>query len=774
MDRNAQKTHLSHRDFLNSGKLRWMLMSLLILSVSGNIFAQTDFYSIDQVQEIRIYFDEPNWDEVLDSLYVEGLRNRMACDVEINGTRFENVGIRYKGFSSVSVDRVKNPFNIDLDYFQDYQSYHGVDKIKLSNVIQDPSFIREVLSYEIAREYMPASRANYANVYINDTLWGLYTNVESVDDRFLQTHFGSDHFTFFKCNPLDLDLNGENSNLSDSPGTDPDNYHELYTIKSETGWEDLYRLIDTLNHYPEQVGGVLNVDRTLWMHAFNYALVNFDSYIGYAQNFYLYKDEYGIFQPVIWDLNMSFGSFRFTDASEYFSGFNVQEAKTMDPLAHYNTFSVHPRPLLRNLFEQDTWRRMYLAHLRTIVEEQFLSGDYYMRAQYLQNLIDSDVAADTNRFYPYADFHTNLDTTVADLIEYPGIYDLIEARAAYLAGYPGFQGAPSLQNRTQIAAEVSIGEGVTLQLEVDAADSVILAYRFEEGAPFWQVPMFDDGNHGDGGAADGIFGVELPEIGPAIEYYFYAENDSAGAFLPARAAFEFFRFQPHINAGQLVINELGTAGGLAVVDPTGENDPWIELYNPGNFDIPLETMYLSNRSDDQFLWAFPDTLLPAGAYLTLWADADTQQTGLHTNFQLLSEGGDLTLSYADGILLDEISYGPQNAFTTLGRYPNGTGPFIEMLPSEGRPNNFVQGGILTEDLFLFPNPAGEEVNLKINQAPPWDLRVMSADGRIVMDQMNVSENSLVTLDLSRFAPGLYLFHISGNDFTATQKLIITE
>ena len=29
---------------------------------------------------------------------------------------------------------------------------------------------------------------------------------------------------------------------------------------------------------------VLNVDRTIWMHAINYSLINFDSYIGYAQN----------------------------------------------------------------------------------------------------------------------------------------------------------------------------------------------------------------------------------------------------------------------------------------------------------------------------------------------------------------------------------------------------------------------------------------------------------------------------------------------------------
>ena len=72
--------------------------------------------------------------------------------------------MRYKGFSSVSVNRVKNPFNIKLDYIIDGQDHQGIDKLKLSNVIQDPSFIREVLSYEISRKYMPSSEANFISL----------------------------------------------------------------------------------------------------------------------------------------------------------------------------------------------------------------------------------------------------------------------------------------------------------------------------------------------------------------------------------------------------------------------------------------------------------------------------------------------------------------------------------------------------------------------------------------------------------------------------------
>jgi len=87
-----------------------------------------------------------------------------------------------------------------------------------------PSFVREALSYEIARNYMPAGRANFAKLYINDEYWGLYTNVEAVNKDFLGNHFQSTDGAFFKCNPNELELFGENANLSNSPGTDIANY----------------------------------------------------------------------------------------------------------------------------------------------------------------------------------------------------------------------------------------------------------------------------------------------------------------------------------------------------------------------------------------------------------------------------------------------------------------------------------------------------------------------------------------------------------------------
>ena len=67
-----------------------------------------------------------------------------AQSVSINGEVFTNVGVKYKGNSTYKATQVKNPFHIELDAYQE-QDYNGYTDIKLSNVANDPSFLREVL-----------------------------------------------------------------------------------------------------------------------------------------------------------------------------------------------------------------------------------------------------------------------------------------------------------------------------------------------------------------------------------------------------------------------------------------------------------------------------------------------------------------------------------------------------------------------------------------------------------------------------------------------------
>ena len=744
---------------------KYFILCLLTAFTQLTVWSQTNFYAVDSLREIRISFYASDWDYQLDSFYVIGDNDRILADIEIDGDYYDSVGVRYKGFSSVSVNRIKNPFNIKLDYIIDGQDHKGVDKLKLSNVIQDPSFIREVLTYEIAADYLPSAKANYANLYINDTLWGLYTNVQAVNKDFLNDHFGNKYNPFFKCNPENLNVSpgGENANLSDTHGTDSTDYYPYYDMKSDYGWEALYHLIDTLNNHADSIEKVLNVDRTLWMHALNYTLINFDSYIGYGQNYYVYKDETGQFNPILWDLNMSFGSFRLTDASSiYFNGFDISQAQNMDPLTHHNQISIAPRPLLRNLFLSERNRKMYLAHIRTIVQEHFANQDYYIRGQYLQNLIDSSVQNDTNKFYTYSDFTTNLTNQVALVTgDCPGITQLMDARTTYLSNYTGYSGEPIISNITHSPQNFNLGDDVWITADIADASEALLTFRFGQNMAFKKIAMFDDGNHNDGLANDGLFGAKISNTANTIDYYLYADNDSAGVFSPVRAAYEFYSLQSQLQVGDVVINEVMSNNISAVTDNSGKYEDWIELYNTTNSPASTAGLFLTDTLDLLHKWELPNYLIPAGGYAIVWADEDGGQGDLHANFKLSNFGEQLILTNTDSVVIDSITYLPQADDIAFARSPNGSGPFIMQVPTFKANNDFINA--VQEDVEkvkIYPNPFKDVLLLNSKQ---------QVEVRDILGQLIFSAESTNRISTSNWGSGIYF--ISLKDKKQTLKVI---
>ncbi|MEZ4740190.1 MAG: CotH kinase family protein [Flavobacteriales bacterium] len=746
---------------------------VLALLAQVGLYAQSDLYDIALVREIRLYFEEENWSDLLDTLYLQG-DERMIGDLEIDGVRYPDVGVRYKGFSSYSSSREKNPFNIKLDHIHSGQNHQGYEKLKLSNVIQDPSFLRETMTYEIARKYMPASQANFANLYVNDVLIGLYTNVEDVSKEFVDKHFGSRGNAFVKCNPTTVDLNGENSNLSDTPGADPEAYHELYSLESDEGWEELLGLINVLNSDPAHIDQVLNVDRTLWMHAVNYTVINFDSYVGYAQNYYLYKDDNDRWNPILWDLNMSFASFRLTDASTYWNGFSIAQAMSMDPLKHWNNVSVQPRPLLRKLFENPTYRRMYLAHMRTILDENFADQSYYDRATTMRDLIRPFVQADTNKFYTDQAFESNLDQTVSFVVDYPGIAPLMNGRAAYLYNYAGFSGQPVISAIGHSPEEINVGDEAIITANIQGSDSAFVAYRCVSGGLFEHVELKDDGLNGDGAAEDGLFGARITVTTNMVEFYIYAENSVAGAFSPPRAAYEFHAFGTRITAGAIVINEFRANNPGAELDQAGEAEDWIELRNMSGFQVSTAGLYLSDDPNDPSKWAMPVRTLAPGEYLMIWADEDEAQGDDHASFKLDDAGESLLLAYADGTVIDQVHFGAQYPISTTGRYPNGTGSFRELYPTFGAANTLDGQDDLDRYLRVFPNPSSGDISVIVQEDGPYELNIIRSDGARITPDYDRSGDGLVRVGTASMGAGVFVLEVRTTSNTTRTPFVLIQ
>jgi len=140
--------------------------------------------------------------------------------------------------------------------------------------------------------------------------------------------------------------------------------------------------------------------------------------------------------------------------------------------------------------------------------------------------------------------------------------------------------------------------------------------------------------------------------------------------------------------GTIVINELMPVNSSVVADQNGEFDDWIELFNKSSVPVNLSGYFLTDSKKNLLKWKLPaGTSIAANGYLIVWADGDTTQSGLHTNFKLSSLGENVLLLKPDHTIIDKVEYPGQTIQLSYSRRPNGTGTFIWQAPTFNASND---------------------------------------------------------------------------------------
>ena len=514
-----------------------VLICLCLMFICSVVYSQ-DIFDPDRIHEIKIEFDHPHWANKLHTLKQQGNGKRMIARVTLDGEVYDSCGVRYKGNSSYksvrNLESTKLPFNIKSNHKKKGQLFQGKTRtLKLSNIFRDPSFVREVLTYEIGSHYMHCPRSSFAKVYVNNAYLGLYNCTESIDKYFLNNHFGSHKGTFFKCDPdwhnPDLPDCGEGEKASlVYMGKDSICYQGFYELKSDHGWKDLIELITVLNKNPKEIGKYIDIEETLWMHAFNNVLVNLDSYIGrLCHNYYLYRDTNDIFRPLVWDMNLSFGGFRYSGTGKKLYNDDLQ---TFSPVTHIKN---QKRPLISKLLENSVYRRKYIAHVRTILEDFIVSGKYLERAKAIQYLVEQEVMNDINKLYTFEQFKQNLTaTSTIGKYQIIGIQELMEARKNYLLSHQLINVTTPVVSNAKANLDGTI---VFFNANVSEAESVYAYYRLSGSKSWSRIEMFDDGVHDDSFANDGIYGTHLEGVSGTVYYYMVALNEDAATYQPSNA-----------------------------------------------------------------------------------------------------------------------------------------------------------------------------------------------------------------------------------------------
>ena len=170
-------------------------------------------FATDKVHTIEIIIDD--WDAFLSTAESE---TYSVCSVVIDGEPIKNVGIRGKGNTSLSsvssMDSDRYSFKIEFDQYDNTQNYHGLDKLSLNNIIQDNTYMKDYLVYQMMNAFgVSAPLCSFAYITVNGEDWGLYLAVEGVEDAFLQRNYGTNYGELYK--PDSLSFGGGRGNGMD-------------------------------------------------------------------------------------------------------------------------------------------------------------------------------------------------------------------------------------------------------------------------------------------------------------------------------------------------------------------------------------------------------------------------------------------------------------------------------------------------------------------------------------------------------------------------------
>ncbi|MBI4321217.1 MAG: CotH kinase family protein [Chloroflexi bacterium] len=148
------------------------------------------FYD-DRVATVRIVMPGEDWDWLRNNARDE---QYVKADMWFDGELIPDIAIRPKGNSSLSSTirggSIRFGLKADLNFFNSARHLRGVKKLNFNNGFSDPTLMREVLAYDLfAQMGVPAPRASFVDLWLNDTHLGLYTTVEQVDKSFLSRHF---------------------------------------------------------------------------------------------------------------------------------------------------------------------------------------------------------------------------------------------------------------------------------------------------------------------------------------------------------------------------------------------------------------------------------------------------------------------------------------------------------------------------------------------------------------------------------------------------------
>ena len=247
----------------------------------------------------------------------------------------------------------------------------------------------------------------------------------------------------------------------------------------------------------------------------------------------------------------------------------------------------------------------------------------------------------------------------------------------------------------------------------------------------------------------------------------------AGLFSPQRAEHEFHSLilsVPIPQIGDVLINEALASNLNTAFDTYGESDDWIELFNTTGTAFDLSGLYLSDNATNYMKWTFPaGSIILPNDYLIVWADDDSSQIGLHTNFKLSSSGE--TVYFSNGInMYDAVGFSFQTTDVSYARCPDGGLAFAAATPTFDASNNCFAGiNELSVAAKVYPVPFQDHFIIEPGFDGEMGFLIIDMQGRSIFADHIVSNK--YTVDASSWKSGIYFLSIEQNGIQTTHSIV---
>lgn len=315
-----------------------------------------------------------------------------------------NIGIRIKGEGSFRKLDKKTAFKIKFDEFVDKQAFRGLRRMTLNNMVEDPSFLAERLAYHVFRGLgLPAPRCNSALLYVNNTFYGVYANVEAEDKTFLRRWFASDDGNLYEEGQADFVTGAETK-------------FNLETNETANDRSDLIALIQAVQTASSatlltDIGTKLDTAHWLKFTAAEAAVNQWDMYaytVFYINNFRIYSDPTRAkFVFIPWGMDMSMKPFR-DSGRPYIPVLGI--ARQGDRTGG----SISAGTIFQKCLQSSTCKAAYIEQVKAVATAYEGMGLEALTTKYY-NQIKASVAMDTRKEYTAERFDMGYQTMLTTI-----------------------------------------------------------------------------------------------------------------------------------------------------------------------------------------------------------------------------------------------------------------------------------------------------------------------------------------------------------------------